>query len=71
MTRDENKGIIISLLIYALLCVITAGYFTPEGLIHTIGGYSLIVFMVIITVVLGLGIYSMYNMSKITQEDPE
>lgn len=62
--REESKGIWISIIIWSLLMIMGISHFLEAGIIRIIGDYLVVFFLVLITALLWLGIYSMYKEHK-------
>lgn len=57
--KDEKRGIIISLIIWVLLMFMTITRWMGDGTLKEIGDYIAITFGVIITLLVGIGTWSM------------
>lgn len=64
MMKDEKRGIIISLIIWALLMFMTLTRWIGDGILKEIGDYIAITFGVIITLLVGIGTWSMRSFIK-------
>lgn len=56
--KEDVKGIWVAIILWILLMVMSISHFLEDGLIKSIGDYLTVFFMVIITVLNWLGIYS-------------
>lgn len=65
--KDEKRGIIISLIIWVLLMFMTITRWMGDGILKEIGDYIAITFGVIITLLVGIGTWSMSMISFIKQ----
>lgn len=57
--KDEKRGIIISLIIWVLLMFMSITRWMGDGILKEIGDYIAITFGVIITLLVGIGTWSM------------
>ena len=62
--KDEKRGIIISLIIWVLLMFMTITRWMSERILKEIGDYIAITFGVIITLLVGIGTWSMRSFIK-------
>ena len=62
--KDEKRGIIISLIIWVLLMFMTLTRWIGDGILKEIGDYIAITFGVIITLLVGIGTWSMRSFIK-------
>ena len=62
--KDEKRGIIISLIIWDLLMFMTLTRWVGDGTLKEIGDYIAITFGVIITLLVGIGTWSMRSFIK-------
>ena len=72
--KDEKRGIIISLIIWVLLMFMSITRWMGDGILKEIGDYIAITFGVIITLLVGIGTWSMISFIKQyggTEEDED
>lgn len=62
--KDEKRGIIISLIIWVLLMLMSITRWMDDGILKEIGDYIAIAFGVIITLLVGIGTWSMKSFIK-------
>lgn len=62
--KDEKRGIIISLIIWVLLMFMSITRWMGDGILKEIGDYIAIAFGVIITLLVGIGTWSMISFIK-------
>lgn len=62
--KDEKRGIIISLIIWVLLMFMSITRWVGDGILKEIGDYIAIIFGVIITLLVGIGTWSMRSFIK-------
>lgn len=62
--KDEKRGIIISLIIWVLLMFMSITRWMDDGILKEIGDYIAITFGVIITLLVGIGTWSMRSFIK-------
>lgn len=62
--KDEKRGIIISLIIWVLLMFMSITRWMGDGILKEIGDYIAITFGVIITLLVGIGTWSMRSFIK-------
>ena len=62
--KDEKRGIIISLIIWVLLMFMSITRWMEDGILKEIGDYIAITFGVIITLLVGIGTWSMRSFIK-------
>lgn len=62
--KDEKRGIIISLIIWVLLMFMSITRWMSDGILKEIGDYIAIAFGVIITLLVGIGTWSMRSFIK-------
>lgn len=62
--KDEKRGIIISLIIWVLLMFMSITRWMGDGILKEIGDYIAIAFGVIITLLVGIGTWSMRSFIK-------
>lgn len=62
--KDEKRGIIISLIIWVLLMFMSITRWMGDGILKEIGDYIAIAFGVIITLLVGIGTWSMKSFIK-------
>lgn len=62
--KDEKRGIIISLIIWVLLMFMSITRWVGDGILKEIGDYIAIAFGVIITLLVGIGTWSMRSFIK-------
>lgn len=62
--KDEKRGIIISLIIWVLLIFMFITRWMGDGILKKIGDYIAITFGVIITLLVGIGTWSMRSFIK-------
>lgn len=62
--KDEIRGIIISLIIWVLLMFMSITRWMGDGILKEIGDYIAITFGVIITLLVGIGTWSMRSFIK-------
>ena len=62
--KDEKRGIIISLIIWVLLMFMSITRWMGDGILKEIGDYIAIAFGVIITLLVGIGTWSMISFTK-------
>lgn len=69
--KDEKRGIIISLIIWVLLMFMSITRWMGDGILKEIGDYIAITFGVIITLLVGMGTWSMRSFIKRGTEDED
>ena len=62
--KDEKRGMIISLIIWVLLMFMSITRWMGDGILKEIGDYIAITFGVIITLLVGIGTWSMRSFIK-------